>query len=80
MLTAMNDVRGPFRGLLRHAMSDGVVRGGDHVAEDTVFIFGGRPAGELRGDAGSGLGIAASDVGVAPRGPEMIHIQPSISG
>src|SRR6185437_14579653 len=70
---AMDDVRSLFGGLLGHAVGDGVVGGGDHVAEDTVLIFGGGPTRECRGDTGAGLCVGAGDVVVAPGGPETSH-------
>ena len=60
-------------------MGDGVVDGGDHVAEDTVAVL---PAGfigepwplvERGGDSGTGGVFGAADVLIAPRGPETIH-------
>ena len=61
------------------AVGDGVVDGGDHVAEDTVAVL---PAGfigepwprvERGGDSGTGGVFGAADVLIAPRGPETIH-------
>jgi hypothetical protein len=71
--SAMEDVGGLLGGLLRHALGDGVVGGGDHVAEDAVLVFGGGPPCEGGRDAGAGLFVGAGDVVIAPRGPETIH-------
>ena len=70
---AMEDVGGFLGGFLRHAVGDGVVGGGDHVAEDAVLVFGGGPAGERGRDAGAGLLVGPGDVVVAPGSPETIH-------
>ncbi len=71
--SAMDDVGGLFSGLLKHAVGDGVVGGGDHVAEDAVLVLGGGPVGERGRYAAAGLLVGPGDVGVAPRGPETIH-------
>src|SRR3954463_15501454 len=73
VLAAMDDVSCALGFLGGHAMSNGIVGGSQHVAEYTVFIFGGWPFGELRGHAGPGLGVTAGDVGIAPGSPEMVH-------
>ena len=70
---AMDDVGGLLGGLLRHAVGDGIVGGGDHVAEDAVLVLCGGPAGERGRDASAGLFVGAGDVVVAPGGPETIH-------
>src|ERR1700733_8652703 len=79
--TAMDDVDGLFGGLARHAMGDGVVDGGDHVAKDAVLVVVGsrRPGVESCGDAGAGLLIGTGDVAIAPGRPEAVH-WPSITG
>jgi hypothetical protein len=70
---AMDDVSGSLGCFLRYAVSDGIVGGGDHVAEDAVLIFGGGPSGESGRDAGAGLLVGSGDVVVAPGGPETVH-------
>jgi hypothetical protein len=77
---AMDDVDGLFGGLARHAVGDGVVDCGDHVAKDAVLVvrFGRRPGIQRGGDAGAGLRVCAGDVAIAPRRPEAIH-SPSIA-
>ena len=70
---AMDDVGGLLGCLPGHAVGNGVVGGGDHVAEDTVLIFGGGPGGEGGRDASAGLFVGAGDVVVAPGGPETVH-------
>jgi len=78
---AMDDVDGLFGGVARHAVSDGVVDGRDHIAKDAVLVVGPRwrPGIQRGGNAGAGLRVGAGDVAVAPRGPEAIH-WPSIAG
>ena len=80
MLAAVDDAGGLFGDLGLHAAGYGVVGGCDHVAEDTVFIFGCGPVGERGRDAGAGLLVGTGDVAVAPGGPEAIHIWASIAG
>lgn len=78
---AMDDVDRLFGSLARHAVGDGVVDGGDHVAKDAVLVVGvgRRPGAQRVRDAGAGLRIGSGDVAIAPGGPEAIH-SPSIAG
>jgi hypothetical protein len=73
MRAARDDVGGLLGCLLGHAVGDGVVGGGDHVAEDAVLVLGGGPVGERWRDAGTGLRVGASDVVIAPGSPETVH-------
>lgn len=70
---AMDDVGGLFGGRLGHAVGNGIVGGGDHVAKDAVLVLGGGPTAEGRRDAGTGLLVGAGDVVVAPGSPKMVH-------
>jgi hypothetical protein len=70
---AMDDVGGLFGGRLRHALGDGIVGGGDHVAKDAVLVLGDGPTTEGGRDAGAGLLVGAGDVVVAPGSPKMVH-------
>ena len=78
MSAAMDDVSRPFGVFLPHSLCNGIVGRCDHVAEDTVFVFGGGPVGESRRNTGAGLCVRAGDVAIAPGGPETIHISASI--
>src|SRR6185437_2863990 len=70
---AMDDVGSLLGGLPGHAMGDGVVGGGDHVAEDTVLVFCSGPGGEGGRHAGAGLRVSSGDVVVAPGRPKAVH-------
>ena len=70
---AMDDVGSLLGGFLGHAVGDGVVGGGDHVAEDAVLVLCGGPGGERGRDAGAGLRVSSGDVVVAPGSPKTIH-------
>ena len=54
-----------------HAVGDGVIDGGDEVAEDAAEVAG--PGGEAFWDAGAYGGVRRGDVGITPGTPEMIH-------
>jgi len=77
---AMHDVDGLFGGLAGHAVGNGVVDGGDHIAEDAVLVlsFRRRPGVKGGGDPGSCLRVCVGDVTIAPGRPEAIH-SPSIA-
>ncbi len=77
---AADQQRCPFRLIGSHAMRDGVVRGEQEIAENTVPIL--RPGTELRGHTLAGIGVFArrlfaGDVAVPPGCPEVFH-PPSI--
>ncbi len=59
---AMDDVDRLFRSLARHAVGDGVVDGGDHVAKDAVLVVG---VGRRPGVAGRGQRPATQIIFVA---------------
>ena len=77
---AMDDVNCLFRNLAGHSLSDSVVNGGDHVAEDAVLVLGlgRRPRRKSCRDTGAGFGIFTGNVAVAPGCPEAVH-WPSIA-
>ena len=72
---AGKDVGGLLGVFSGHALVDGVVDGGDHVAEDAVVILGAGhgPRIERGGYTGAGGVFGAADVVVAPGSPETIH-------
>ena len=86
-VNAAMDDEGCLLGILGgEAAGDGVIDGGEHVAEDAVFIgkgrngngwsggiFVGEPWFEGGGYAFEALGDGVGDVGVAPGSPEAIH-------
>jgi hypothetical protein len=78
----VDDVSGSFGCLPAHPMGDGVVDGGNHIAEDAMLIFGlgssGRPRIESGRNTAAGLRVRPGDVVIAPRSPEPVHI-PSIA-
>jgi hypothetical protein len=69
---ALQDAGGLLGLVAGHAVGDGVVGGGDDVAEDAVQVA--RPRGEGLRDASLAAGaVGSGDVGVAPRGPKAVH-------
>jgi len=71
VLAAMDEAAGGFGFFGIHAVGDGVVNGGDQVAEDTMVVAG--PGSEARRNAGPCGIVRRGDVGIAPGSPENIH-------
>ena len=69
--SAVNDAGGGFGDRGWGAAGDGVVDGGEQVAEDAAGVAG--PGGEAGWDATAHAFIGGGDVTVAPWGPEQIH-------
>jgi len=69
----VDDMGSLFSGFARHAVGDGVVGGGDQVAEDAVLVLRSGPTRKCGGYAGAGLRVCSSDVVIAPGSPETIH-------
>ena len=68
---AENKAAGGFGLVAGHAVGDGVVNGGDEVAEDAAQVAG--PGIESLGNAGAHGAIRRGDVSKTPGSPEMVH-------
>lgn len=71
VLGAEHDEGGAFGVGAVHAVGDGIVGSGDHVAEDTACVA--RVSVQLFRNARARFLVRLGDVGVAPWGPEVIH-------
>lgn len=71
MLAAQNETAGGFSFSRFHAVGDGIVNGGDQVAEDAMVVAG--PGRKARRNAGPCGIVRRCDVGIAPGSKELIH-------